>query len=133
MTRTTNTITAVATHQGLARVEHIINVLSAAAHRVRSTRAVSPLLLAAVVASALVVVDQIVDQWSNGLAAWMVLWMVAFASLALFSNPARRLAVAFREFRKALHESRKMEEQHAEVLRATLYDPYMAKNRGFAV
>ena len=42
------------------------------------------MLLAAIVAAFLVVANQVVDTWTEGhlLAAWIVLWMVAFAALA---------------------------------------------------
>ena len=37
----------------------------------------------------MVVANQVIDTWSEGhlLAAWMVLWVVAFAALALLTLP----------------------------------------------
>ena len=128
----TESTSPVIAHEGYARFEKIVSFGTAVAQRVTSPKATSTFLLAAAMSTAMVVVQQIVDQWSQGIAAWMVLWAAAFVSMALFSNPARRLGVALREFRKALEENRLVEEQNERVLRATLYDAYMAKNRNFA-
>ena len=50
------------------------------------------------VSALLVVANQVIDTWTEGhlLAAWMVLWLVAFAALALLTAPARRAGVALR-------------------------------------
>ena len=82
-------------HPGVARAEAVI----AAAGRLRQgfdgTRGIAALVLAAVVAALLVVADQLVDRWTGGrlLTAWVILWAVAFAALALFAGTARRIAV----------------------------------------
>ena len=51
-----------------------------------------------VIAALLVAANQIVDTWTEGhlLAAWIVMWTVAFAALALLASPARRAAQALR-------------------------------------
>lgn len=83
-------------HPGVARAEAVI----AAAGRLRrsfdGTRGIAALLLAAFVAALVVLADRLVDRWTGGrlLAAWVVLWAVAFAALALFAGAARRLAAA---------------------------------------
>ena len=50
-----------------------------------ASRAASSVLLAAIVSALLVVANQVVDTWSEGhlLAAWIVLWIVAFAALGI--------------------------------------------------
>lgn len=131
-TNVTENTTPIIAHEGFARFEKIAAFGAATVSRITSPKAASSFLLAAIISAALVVVQQVVEQWSQGIAAWMVLWAAAFVSMALFSNPARRLGVALREFRKALEENRQVEELNERVLRATLYDPYMAKNRNFA-
>jgi len=62
------------------------------------TRAGASLLLAAIVAALVVVANQVIDTWTEGhlLAAWIVMWAVAFAALALLAAPAKRAAAAFR-------------------------------------
>ncbi|MEF9949530.1 MAG: hypothetical protein RR800_14480, partial [Comamonas sp.] len=50
------------------------------------------LLLAIVMVAVAAAVHEITESWTDGhmLAAWMVLWSMAFAGAALFSSPARR-------------------------------------------
>lgn len=82
------------THPGVARAEAVV----AAAGRLRQgfdgARSVSALLLAAAVSGLLVVADRLVDDWASDqlFMAWVVLWVVAFAAMALLAAPARQLA-----------------------------------------
>jgi hypothetical protein len=57
-------------------------------------RSLSALLLAAVVAAMVVLADQLVSTWADGhlMLAWVMLWVVVFAVLALFADTARSLA-----------------------------------------
>jgi hypothetical protein len=57
-------------------------------------RSLAALLLAAAVAALVVVADRLVSTWADGhlLAAWVFLWVVILAGLALFAGTARRLA-----------------------------------------
>lgn len=57
-------------------------------------RSLSALLLAAVVAAMVVLADQLVSTWADGhlMLAWVMLWVVVFASLALFAETARSVA-----------------------------------------
>lgn len=57
-------------------------------------RGLSALLLGAMVSALLVVADQLIETWADGhlLAAWVFLWLVSFAALALFGGAARRLS-----------------------------------------
>lgn len=132
MNRVTIENQGAANQQGYVGVDDIAALGTSVTQRVASPRAVSSLVLAAVISAALVVVQHIIEQWSQGLAAWMVLWAAAFVSMALFSNPARRLGVALRTMRKTRQEDLLAQEQSERVLRATLYDSYMEKNRFFA-
>lgn len=56
----------------------------------------SAMLLAAMVSALVVVADQLIDTWADGhlLFAWVALWAVGFAALAIFGGAARRLAAA---------------------------------------
>ena len=53
------------------------------------------MLLAAMVSALVVVADQLMETWVEGhlMVAWVGLWLVAFAALALFSGAARKVAV----------------------------------------
>lgn len=58
------------------------------------SRGLAALLLAAVVAAMVILADRVVSTWADGhlLLAWVFLWVVVFAGLALFADSARRLA-----------------------------------------
>lgn len=85
-------------HSGVIRAQNAAAAIKGIAASFDSARGASSLLLAAVVSALLVVANQVIDTWSEGhlLAAWMVLWLVAFAALALLSAPARRAAASLR-------------------------------------
>lgn len=87
-----------APHSGARRARPGLGRIGSAVRGFDGARAASSLLLAAIVAALLVVADQVVDTWNEGhlLAAWIVLWTVAFAALALLAAPARRAANALR-------------------------------------
>lgn len=59
-----------------------------------SSRGLAAMLLAAVVAAMVVLADRLISTWADGhlLLAWVFLWVVVFAGLALFADSARRLA-----------------------------------------
>jgi hypothetical protein len=85
-------------HAGVVRAERAAQSLKAAAHGFDGTRAGASMLLAAIVAAMVVIANQVIDTWTEGhlLAAWIVMWAVAFAALALFAKPAKRAAAALR-------------------------------------
>jgi hypothetical protein len=99
-------------HQGVVRAERAAESLQAFASGFEGARGAATLLLAAVVAALLVVANQLVDTWTEGhlLAAWVVMWTIAFATLALLATPARRatrgVRAWLREVRAARREAR---------------------------
>lgn len=82
-------------HPGVARAEAVIEAAGRLRQGFDGTRGIAALLLGAVVSALLVLADRLVDSWAGDrlMAAWVVLWLVAFAALALFAKPARRLSV----------------------------------------
>jgi hypothetical protein len=82
-------------HPGVDRVESALGAARDMRKGFDSTRSIAAMLLAAIVAAMLVVADKVIDNWADGhlLAAWIAMWMVGFAALALFAGTARRLAV----------------------------------------
>ena len=66
------------------------------ASAVEGSKTLAGMLLAASLASLLVVADQVISTWSDGhlLAGWVALWTVAFGALAFLSTPLRRLSSA---------------------------------------
>jgi hypothetical protein len=101
------------------------------------SRALAGMLLAAVMAALLVVADQLIDTWADGhlLAAWVALWTVTFAALALLASPLRQVAASIagglvrrvaqmraaqaeaRMWELASHDPRVLEEIHAAIAR----------------
>ncbi|MEO5672312.1 MAG: hypothetical protein ABIR26_16625 [Ramlibacter sp.] len=85
-------------HPGVIRAERLAKSIANAARHFDGARASASMLLAAIVAALMVVANQVIDTWTEGhlLAAWIVMWTIAFAALALLAAPARRTAAAFR-------------------------------------
>ena len=81
-------------HPGVARAESVVVAARNAYKNFDSTKGLSAMLLAAVVSALVVAADQMVDTWAEGhlLAAWVIVWAVGFAAMALFAGSARRLA-----------------------------------------
>jgi hypothetical protein len=86
-------------HPGVARGERLGELLMALTRGFDGARASASLLLAALVAAVLAVANEVVHTWTDGhlLAAWIALWAIAFAALALLAAPAARTAAATRE------------------------------------
>ena len=85
-------------HPGVVRAERLVEGVREIVRRFDGARASASMLLAAVVAALLVVANQVIDTWSDGhlLAAWIVMWTVAFAALALLATPAKRVTASLR-------------------------------------
>lgn len=84
-----------AEHVGAQRAVNAIENVSSLFDGVRG---IATLLLAATVAAILVAANALIDTWSDQhlFAGWVVLWAVAFAALALFAGPLRRIAARLR-------------------------------------
>lgn len=111
-------------HLGVVRAERFVNEVKHAAGRFDGARAGASLLLAAIVAALLVVANQVIDTWTEGhlLAAWIVMWAVAFASLAMLAAPAKRAAVALRTGVRRWSASRKQAEEDRKLWEVALTD-----------
>ena len=96
-------------HPGVVRAENAAAALKSAAAHFDGARGAASLLLAAVVSALLVVANQVIDTWTEGhlLAAWIVMWLVAFAAIALFAAPAKRAAAGVRAGAKRWAAARK--------------------------
>lgn len=96
-------------HAGVERVQRGFGALKGVAAGFDSARGAASLLLAAIVSALLVVANQVVDTWTEGhlLAAWIVLWTIAFAGIALLAAPARRAVLAMRAGWKAAATARR--------------------------
>ncbi len=85
-------------HPGLARVESAIDAAQHLRRAFSGTRGLATLLVSAVAAAVMVVAYQLMDSVAEGhlLVMWVALWVVAFASLALFAGTARRFAAGLK-------------------------------------
>jgi hypothetical protein len=79
-------------HPGVARLERAGKNLRHVAHDTTFNGAT--LLLAAIVAALVVIANQVVETWTEGhlLVAWIAMWAVAFAAMAMLAVPAKRAA-----------------------------------------
>jgi hypothetical protein len=112
-------------HAGIARAENAASVLKSVASNFDGARGAATLLLAAVVAALLVVANQMIDTWGDGhlLAAWMVLWLVAFAAIALLTDPARQAGAAMRSAVRAWAANRRLAAEDQRTWNIALKDP----------
>lgn len=112
-------------HSGVIRAQNAAAALKGIAAGFDSARGAASLLLAAIVSALLVVANQVIDTWSEGhlLAAWMLLWVVAFAALALLSGPARRAAAALRAGFAGWAESRRRAAEDERTWQVAIRDP----------
>jgi hypothetical protein len=96
-------------HPGLDRIENAVAVAQATAKNFDGARGLATLLLAATVSALLVVANEVIEAWSDGhlLMAWIALWAVAFAALALLAGPARHFARNLRSALAAWNAARK--------------------------
>jgi hypothetical protein len=87
-------------------------------------RAGASLLLAAIVAALVVVANQVVDTWTEGhlLVAWVVMWTVVFAAMALFAAPAKRAADGARASLAGWTARRRQAAQDAQYWHAAQHD-----------
>lgn len=114
-------------HPGVVRAENAIAALKNFAAGFDGARGAASLMLAAVVAALVVVANQVIDTWGDGhlMAAWMLLWAVAFMAIALFATPARRASVVLRNGYKAWVESRRQAAEDQRTWNAALQDARM--------
>jgi hypothetical protein len=111
-------------HPGIVRAERVAESVKNLAGRLDGTRAIATLLLAAIVASIVVVANEVVDTWTEGhlLAAWILMWTVGLAALALLAAPARRVATALRASLKAWAAARRQAAQDRKLWDVALTD-----------
>jgi hypothetical protein len=87
-------------HEGIERIGEALDSAETAFHKLTSARSVATFLLAAVVSGLVLAANQLIDTWADGhlLAAWIALWTVAFAALALAASPIRRAVLSVKNF-----------------------------------
>lgn len=111
-------------HPGVERIERAASALRQIASGFDGARGAATLLLAAIVSALLVVANQVVDTWTEGhlLAAWIILWTIAFAGIALFAAPARRLVTGARSYAKGAAQTRRQKAEDRKFWDVALTD-----------
>ena len=96
-------------HPGVVRAKRTADSLKQAASTMVSARGAASLLLAAIVSALVVVANQVIETWSQGhlMLAWIALWTIGFAGLALAAGPVRsavnRTRLSIRRWAVARH------------------------------
>ena len=87
-------------HQGVARAEHAVENVSRAAHLFTGARGLATFVLAAIVSALLFAANQLMETWADGhlMAAWIILWAVAFAVIAMLATPIRNTVIQIKSF-----------------------------------
>jgi protein-S-isoprenylcysteine O-methyltransferase Ste14 len=100
-------------HPGVVRAERTVKLFQNATQQFEGARGVAAILLAALVAALLVVANQVIETWSDGhlLAAWIALWLVGFAALALLAQPVKKITNSFKPFMRQWAAQRKQQRQ----------------------
>jgi len=82
-------------HPGVERFERVVSAADGLRKGWTATRGLAGVLLAAMVATLVVLADQLMDTWADGhlMAAWLLMWVIGFSALALLAPTARALAV----------------------------------------
>lgn len=91
-------------HPGVVRAADVAAAMGEVATSIKqathkeffSTKGLGTVAIAAAVSAAVFAANQLMDTWTDQhlFAAWVVLWTVAFAALALLAAPIRRAASA---------------------------------------
>lgn len=81
-------------HPGVERFERVVAAAEGLRKGWTATRGLAGVLLAAMVATLVVLADHLMDTWADGhlLAAWILMWVIGFSALALLAPTARGLA-----------------------------------------
>ena len=111
-------------HRGLARMRGAARYLRQAAARSSGARGATSLALAATVAALMVAANTLIDSWSDGhlLAAWLVLWGIAFAGMALQAGPVRKLVSLVLSGTEAWTEAYRRAQEDEKTWNAALHD-----------
>ncbi|MDB5730271.1 MAG: hypothetical protein JWQ03_166 [Variovorax sp.] len=108
-----------ADHPGVQRAETAYAHLRTVRGRFDGARGLATLLLAAMVSALLVIADSLISSWTDGglLVAWVGLWAVAFAALALFAGSSRAIAAWLTRAWRAGAQRRAAARNDAQLLR----------------
>jgi hypothetical protein len=84
-----------ASHPGVDRFESAMSAAGQLGKKLDNGKGLAGVLLAAMAASLLVVADQLIETWADDghmMAAWVLLWLVAFAAMAFLAPTTRQIS-----------------------------------------
>jgi hypothetical protein len=112
-------------HPGVARVTRILASFKNLAIRVDNAKTIAVVLLSAIVSTLLVVVNQVIETYEDGnlLAAWILLWLVAFTAIALLSTPIRQFASGLKPAYQAWMIARRERANDLKMWEVAIQDP----------
>jgi hypothetical protein len=112
-------------HAGVERMENAAAYLASVWPRLSGARVQASLLVTAIVAALLVVANQLIETVTEGhlFAAWIGLWAVGFALMALLAAPASRFVADLRRRLAKRRAARLAEEQDRRYWQAAIDDP----------
>ncbi len=113
------------THPGVGRLERVIQAAQSTLAFIDSAKGLATLLLAAIVATMMVVANEIIETWTDGhlLMAWIALWALAFSMLAIFSQPIKALVDDVSRQWAHWREMRQSRAQDARMWEVAHHDP----------
>jgi hypothetical protein len=111
-------------HPGVERLENAAAYLSTQRARFSPSRTMAAMLVTALVAALLVVANQLIETITDGhlFAAWIGLWAVGFAVMALLTEPALRSARALRLAASNWAQARRLAAQDEKLWKSALQD-----------
>jgi hypothetical protein len=111
-------------HPGVIRAERAVQNIRAITQRLDRGTAAPSVFLAALVAALLVVANQLVETWSDGhlLVAWVLMWTIAFAAIAVFAAPIRRVSASVQAWFKRGAAKRRQAREDAQLWHLALND-----------
>jgi len=112
-------------HPGVQRATRVFGSLKNLAVRADSARSIAAILLSAIVSTVLVIVNQVIDTYTDGhlMAAWMFMWLVAFSTIALLASPIRKTVTGFKPAMSAWILARREKANDAKMWEVALQDP----------
>jgi hypothetical protein len=112
-------------HPGVQRAARVLGSLKNLAIRADSARNVAIVLLSAIVSTVLVIVNQMIDTYTDGhlMAAWMFLWVVAFSTMALLAAPIRKSVTGFKPALRSWIIARREKANDEKMWEVALQDP----------
>jgi hypothetical protein len=111
-------------HRGVERFENAAEFLKTRRFRLDGSRALAAMLLTAVVAAILVVANQLIETITDGhlFAAWIGLWALGFAAMALLMDPVFAAVASLRKVWGQWRAARRMAAQDAQMWESALSD-----------